>query len=77
MDQTQKLPEYVGEHKTHTIGKYAKLIYQKIKSEDTFEVEYLFKYLNEDNRDKVIEILNKKGLNYTKWQLLFINELNN
>lgn len=77
MDQTQKLPDYVVNHRTHTIGRYANLIYKKIKSKETFEVEYLFKYLNEDNRDKVIEILNKKGLNYTKWQLLFINELNN
>ena len=74
MDQQQKLPEFIDKHKTHTISKYSNLIYEKIIEKKTFEAEYLFKYLTDSQKDNCIILLNKKGLNLTKEQLLLINK---
>lgn len=74
MDQQKEIPESVGKHKTDTLNKYINLIHKKLLANETFEAEYLFKYLNEENRDKAVKILNEKGYECTKWTILLINK---
>ena len=65
-----KLPATIGKHKTHTLKLYFKHMELKASLNETFELEALYKYLNEQEQEQSLKYLNKKGYNLTNQTIL-------